>query len=73
MDELLDDETRSEIKRFQGEYNASMDNLDNGKTNFARSLLNGLGDEMMKTLDNPPPPPKKHIFRNLLRRISDLF
>lgn len=73
MDELLDDEARSEIKRFHDEYNASMENLDCGKTNFARSLLSGLGDEMMNTLDNPPPPPKKHKIRNLLRRISDLF
>lgn len=45
-----------EIKAFYGDIKATSDVLSYERENFAKTLKNGLGDEIKKYIDNPPKP-----------------
>lgn len=67
----MDEQTKKEINRLYNDVKSSKDNLEIAKNSFAETLNNGLGDEMIKYLDNPKPISKKK--KNLWRKISELF
>ena len=46
----------SEIKGFYGDIKATEDILSYERENIARILKNGLGDEIISYIDNPPSP-----------------
>lgn len=45
-----------EIKAFYGDLKATEDILSYERENLARTLKNGLGDEIIEHLNNPPKP-----------------
>lgn len=67
----MDEQIKKEINHLYNDVKSSENNLEIAKNSFAETLNNGLGDEMIKYLDNPKPIAKKK--KNLWRKLSELF
>lgn len=72
-----EDDITKEIERFWGDVKMSEGVLLSEKEKYATSLKNGVGDDFINHLDNPPPSKRrifhdyfKNLFKNLFKKKS---
>lgn len=58
----------SEIKGFWGDLKSTEQILSSDRENYARALKNGLGEDIINYINNPPKPNKWKGFKMRLKR-----
>ena len=65
---MNDAHLEGEIKAFYGDLKATEDMLSQSRENLAKTLKNGLGEDIKKYLNNPPKPNYWKGFKMKLKR-----